>query len=139
LIETTNKRSNMNTVTMNSEGCVLLDQRVITTDGSFSFQPNATIPVANFLTDVHIHRGSTLTNSNNSNQINQMNKNQQVKVAVFRVTRNAIGDITSSEFLEEFWIQKKSGVSIDYTVAKLLKGDYPADEIVIREILTVAL
>jgi len=65
--------------------------------------------------------------------------NQQVKVAVFKITRNAIGDIASSEFLEEFWIQKKSGVSIDFTVAKLLKGDYPADEIVIREILTVAL
>jgi hypothetical protein len=124
----------MNTVTMNSEGCVLTDQRVITTDGSFSFQPNATLPVAN--TFVRIHGSLNLTNNN---QLNQMNKNQQVKVAVFKITRNAIGDIASSEFLEEFWIQKKSGVSIDYTVAKLLKGDYPADEIVIREILTVSL
>ena len=65
--------------------------------------------------------------------------NQQAKVAVFRVTRNAIGDITQSEFVEEFWIQKKAGVSIDFTVAKLLKGDYKPDEIVIREILTLTL
>jgi hypothetical protein len=121
---------------MNSEGCVLTDQRVITTDGSFSFQPNATLGVSNFLTDVHIHRGSTLTNSN---QINQKTMNQQAKVAVFRVTRNKDGAITSSNFIEEFWIEKKTGVSIDFTVAKLLKGDYPADEIVIREILTVTL
>jgi len=126
----------MNTVTLNPNGWVAYDRRVITTDAGFSFQPNATIPVANFLKDVHIHRGLTLTNNN---QLNQMNKNQQVKVAVFKITRNAIGDIAQSEFLEEFWIQKKSGVSIDYTVAKLLKGDYPADEIVIREILTVTL
>jgi len=126
----------MNTVTMNPDGWVAYDRRVVTTDAGFSFQPNATIPVANFLKDVYIHRGSPLTNSN---QINQKNMNQQAKVAVFRVTRNAIGDIASSEFLQEFWIQKKAGVSIDFTVAKLLKGDYPADEIVIREILTVIL
>jgi hypothetical protein len=117
----------MNTVTMNSEGCVLLDRR-----------GNATLPVANFLTDVWIHRGTSLGNGNQINQIKTTNMNQQAKVAVFRVTRNANGDITSSEFLEEFWIQKKAGVSIDFTVAKLLKGDYPADEIVIREILTVS-
>ena len=122
----------MNTITMNSNGCVLTDQRVITTDGSFSFHPNATLPMnGTFLTG-----GLTLTNSN---QINQTNMNQQAKVAVFRVTRNAIGDITQSEFVEEFWIQKKSGVSIDFTVAKLLKGDYKPDEIVIREILTLTL
>jgi hypothetical protein len=129
----------MNTITMNSEGCVLTDRRVITTDGSFSFQPNATLGVSNFLTDVHIHRGSPLTNSNQINQIKTMNMNQQAKVAVFRVTRNKDGAITSSNFIEEFWIQKKSGVSIDFTVAKLLKGDYKPDEIAIREILTVML
>jgi len=129
----------MNTVTMDPNGFVAYDRRVITTDAGFSFTPNATLGVANFLTDVHIHGSLNLTNSNQINQIKTMNMNQQAKVAVFRVTRNAIGDITSSNFIEEFWIQKKSGVSIDYTVAKLLKGDYPADEIVIREILTVAL
>ena len=65
--------------------------------------------------------------------------NQQAKVAVFKVTRNEDGAITSSNFIEEFWIEKKSGVSIDFTVAKLLKGDYKPDEIAIREILTVVL
>jgi uncharacterized protein YcbX len=126
----------MNTVTLNSDGFVAYDRRVVTTDKGFGFVPNATLPVANFLTDVHIHGSLNLTNSN---QINQKTMNQQAKVAVFKVTRNEDGGITSSNFIEEFWIQKKPGVSIDYTVAKLLKGDYPADEIVIREILAVTL
>ena len=59
----------MNTITMNSEGFVAFDRRVITTDKGFSFQPNATIPVANFLTDVHIHRSLNLINGNQINQI----------------------------------------------------------------------
>lgn len=129
----------MNTVTMDPNGFVAYDRRVITTDKGFGFIPNATLPVANFLKDVHIHGSLNLTNGNQINQIKTMNMNQQAKVAVFRVTRNAIGEIAQSEFIQEFWIEKKAGVSIDYTVAKLLKGDYPADEIVIREILAVVL
>ena len=66
---------------------------------------------------------------------------QQVKVAVFKVARNKDNTIKSSTFINEFWIEKKPGVSIDFAVAKLLskKGEYKADEIVIKEILTVAL
>ena len=81
--------------------------------------------------------GSTSTIAfNNTN-----NMNQQARVAVFKVTRNEDGKITQSSFIDEYWIEKKPGVSIDFTVAKLLskKGEYRADEIVIKEILTVAL
>jgi hypothetical protein len=126
---------------MNSEGYVAYDRRVITTDGSFSFQPNATLPVntASFLKDVRIHRGLNLINGNQINQIKTMNMNQQAKVAVFRVTRNEDGGITQSEFIQEFWIQKKPGVSIDFTVAKLLKEDLSPEEIIIKEIFTVIL
>jgi len=74
-----------------------------------------------------------------SNQINNNMNQQQAKVAVFKVTRNKDNTIKSSTFINEFWIEKKPGVSIDFAVAKLLKGEYEADEIVIKEIYTVTL
>ncbi len=79
--------------------------------------------------------GSTITfNSTN-------NMNQQARVAVFKVTRNEDGKITQSSFIDEYWIEKKPGVSIDFAVAKLLskKGEYKPDEIVIKEIYIVTL
>ena len=65
--------------------------------------------------------------------------NQQVKVAVFQVTRNKHNEIKSSTFIDEFWIEKKPGISIDFAVAKKLDGKYEADEIVIKEQYTVTL
>jgi hypothetical protein len=72
-----------------------------------------------------------------NNNISSMN--QQVKIAVFKVTRNKHNEIKSSEFIDEFWIERKSGISIDYAVAKKLGYKYEADEIVIKEIFTVTL
>ena len=72
-------------------------------------------------------------NSSNMTQI------QQVKVAVFLVKRNEENEITSSTILDEFWIEKKPGKSIDFAVAKMLKGDYGTDEIVIKEIYQIAI
>lgn len=76
--------------------------------------------------------GSTLTLSNQ-----QTMNQQQVKVAVFKVTRNKEGKVTSSTFLSEFWIERKSGVSIDYAVAKQIKEDLSPDQIVIKEVYTL--
>jgi len=76
--------------------------------------------------------GSTLIFSNQ-----QTMNQQQVKVAVFKVTRNKEGNVTSSTFLNEFWIERKPGVSIDYAVAKQLKEDLSPDQIVIKEIYTL--
>jgi hypothetical protein len=73
----------------------------------------------------------TLTNPNNMNQ--------QVKVAVFKVTRNKNNEIKSSEFITEMWIENKPGVSIDFAVAKKLDNKYEADEIVIKQITTISL
>jgi len=73
----------------------------------------------------------TLTNPNNMNQ--------QVKVAVFKVTRNKHNEIKSSEFITEMWIENKPGVSIDFAVAKKLDNKYEADEIVIKQITTISL
>ena len=80
--------------------------------------------------------GTTITYSN---QINNNMNQQQVKVAVFKVTRNKHNEIKSSEWVADFWIEKKPGVSIDYAVAKQLDTKYEADEIIIKEIYTVTL
>ena len=84
----------------------------------------------NYLTD---YAGSTLTINNNNNM------NQQVKVAVFKVTRNDKNQVTSSSFINEYWIEKKTGTSIDFAVAKLIGDKYEADELVIRELATVTM
>jgi hypothetical protein len=73
----------------------------------------------------------TVTNTNNMNQ--------QVKIVVFKVTRNKHNEIKSSEFITEMWIENKPGVSIDFAVAKKLDNKYEADEIVIKQIFTVTL
>ena len=65
--------------------------------------------------------------------------NQQVKVAVFKVTRNEEGAITGTKNIGEYWIEKKPGISIDYAVAKQLKEDLAPEEIIIKEIFTVIL
>lgn len=70
---------------------------------------------------------------------NTSNMNQQVKVAVFHVTRNKYNEIKASQFIQEMWIEKKPGVSVDFAVAKELDGEYEANEIVIKEIYTVTL
>lgn len=82
--------------------------------------------------------GTTLYGSLTLNN-NSTSMNQQVKVAVFKVTRNKHNEIKSSTFIDEFFIEKKPGVSIDYAVAKKIGYKYEADEIVIREIYTVTL
>ena len=80
----------------------------------------------------YLTAGSTLTINNN-------NMNQQVKVAVFKVTRNDKNEVTSSSFINEYWVERKVGTSIDFAVAKLIGDKYEADEIVIREIWNVTM
>jgi hypothetical protein len=76
-----------------------------------------------------------------NNNISSMN--QQVRVAVFQVARNEDGAVASSKFIDEFWIERKPGKSIDFAVAKFLdkkyEAKYEADEIIIKEIYTVTL
>ena len=76
---------------------------------------------------------SSLTISNSNNM------NEQVKIAVFKVTRNKYNQIKSSEFITEMWVEKKPGVSIDFAVAKKLDNKYEANEIVIKQVFTVTL
>jgi hypothetical protein len=83
-------------------------------------------------TGTTIYGGLTLNNNGTS-------MNQQVKVVVFKVTRNKHNEIKSSAFIDELWIEKKPGISLEYAVGKALKYQYEADEIVIKEIFTVTL
>jgi hypothetical protein len=83
-------------------------------------------------TGTTIYGGLTLNNNGTS-------MNQQVKVAVFKVTRDKHNEIKSSTFITEIWIEKKPGISIDFAVCKHLENRYEADEIVIKEIYTVTL
>ena len=82
---------------------------------------------------------STTINGNLVFNNNSSSMNQQVKVAVFKVTRNKHNGIKSSEFITEMWIEDKPGVSIDFAVAKKLDNKYEANEIVIKQIFTVTL
>jgi len=84
-----------------------------------------------FTTGTTLYGNLTLNNNSSS-------MNQQVKVAVFKVTRNKNNEIKSSAFIDEFFIEKKPGISIEYA-GKILKYQYEADEIVIKEIYTVIL
>jgi hypothetical protein len=86
----------------------------------------------------YISNGTTISGGLTLNN-NISSMNQQVKVAVFKVTRNKHNEIKSSEFIDEFWIERKSGISIDYAVAKKIGYKYEADEIIIKEIYTVTL
>ena len=102
----------------------------ITSNGTLS--AGSSIHGTTLTTGTTIYGGLTLNNNGTS-------MNQQVKVAVFHVTRNKHNEIKSSTFINEFWIEKKPGVSIDFAVAKKLDGKYEADEIIIKEIYTVIL
>jgi hypothetical protein len=86
----------------------------------------------------YISSGTTISGGLTLNN-NISSMNQQVKVAVFQVTRNKYNEIKTSTFIDEFWIEKKTGISIDFAVAKKLAGKFEADEIVIKEIYTVTL
>lgn len=84
-------------------------------------------------TDISVN-GNLVINTNKATGMSQ-----QVKVAVFKVTRNEEGVITSTKNIAEYWIEKKPGISVDYAVAKLLKEDLSPEEIIIKEIFTVIL
>jgi hypothetical protein len=115
---------------------------------NFSFTNGATYTMNDYMsnrlfdscsTGIMTPTNTTTMNANFTLNNNSTSMNQQVKVAVFKVTRNKHNEIKSSEWVADFWIEKKPGVSIDYAVAKMLKDVYEADEIVIKEIFTVTL
>jgi len=65
-------------------------------------------------------------------------KMKQVKAALFTVTRDPkTNEIIDSEFVKEFWVKQKPGVSFDVAAAHANGFAINPDTEVIREILTV--
>lgn len=66
------------------------------------------------------------------------NKMKQVKAALFTVTRDLkTNEIIDSEFVKEFWVKQKPGVSFDVAASHANGYAINPDTEVIREILTV--
>jgi hypothetical protein len=65
-------------------------------------------------------------------------RTQQVKVAVFTITRDAdTNEINSTKFVKEFWVEQKNGASIDLIVAKQLDADFNPETTVIKQIHSI--
>ena len=66
------------------------------------------------------------------------NKMKQVKAALFTVIRDQkTNEIIDSEFVKEFWVKQKPGVSFDIAASHANGYAINPDTEVIREILTV--
>ena len=73
-----------------------------------------------------------ISNSNNM-------RTQQVKVAVFTITRDVdTNEINSTKFVKELWVEQKNGASIDLIVAKQLDADFDPETTVIKELFTIS-
>jgi hypothetical protein len=83
----------------------------------------------------------TSTNINNitlTNNLISHNIIMQNKVAIFKVTRDEDNKIIKTEFIKELWVETKTGVSVDFQVARDKDLEkYDASELVIKTISTV--
>jgi hypothetical protein len=67
-------------------------------------------------------------------------KMKQVKAALFTVTRNEkTNEIIDSEFVKEFWVKQKPGVSFEVAASFVLGYAINPDNEIIREVLTMSL
>ena len=73
---------------------------------------------------------------NNFTIKNNNDMNTQAKIAIFEVTRDEKGNINSSKFKVEFWMEKKKGASMELAAAKYLSKDFDPDLIVVKELYT---
>lgn len=74
--------------------------------------------------------------------LNQVTKqNMQAKLAVFTVKRDENGNVTSSTFLDEFWVEKLPNVSVELLAVKRLDlGEaFDPNTLVVREIQTISI
>ena len=80
-------------------------------------------------------------NTNNitiTNDLISHNTIMQNKVAIFKVTRDEDNKIIKTEFIKELWVETKTGVSMDFQVARDKDLEkYDASELVIKTISTV--
>jgi hypothetical protein len=93
-----------------------------------------------YLTDFRISSNDyntysgTITVSNNYME-NNSTQPQQVKVVVFELEYNDDLKVTSTKFIDEFWVEQKPKADLKLAVAKkLVNKDVDLDKIVIREL-----
>jgi glycerate kinase len=93
-----------------------------------------------FLGSTDTFLGLTGTNLTTITSISTENmRTQQVKVAVFTITRDVdTNEITSTKFVKELWVEKKNGTSIDLIVAKQLDADFDPETTVVKELFTIS-
>lgn len=83
--------------------------------------------------------GRHTTHNNLTIKNNNDHMNTQAKIAIFEVTRDEKGNINSSKFKVEFWMEKKKGASIELAAAKYLSQGFNPDLIVVKELYTASL
>ena len=82
--------------------------------------------------------GNSTLNTFSSLTVSNM-RPQQVKVAVFEITRDEdTNEINSTKFLKELWVEVKNGASIDLIVAKHLDKDFDPETTIIKVLSTVS-
>jgi hypothetical protein len=93
-----------------------------------------------FLGPTDTFLGLTGTNLTTITSISTKNmRTQQVKVAVFTITRDVdTNEINSTKFVKELWVEKKNGTSIDLIVAKQLDADFDPETTVVKELFTIS-
>ena len=79
-------------------------------------------------------QGVTASDNNFTIKNNNEHMNTQAKIAIFEVTRDEKGNINSSKFKVEFWMEKKKGASIELAAAKYLPDDFDPDLIIVKEL-----
>lgn len=68
------------------------------------------------------------------------NKMKQVKAVLFTVTRDPkTNEIIDSEFVKEFWVKQKPGISFEVAASFVLGYAINPDNEIIREVLTMSL
>ena len=84
--------------------------------------------------------GTSMNSLNTFSSLTVQNmRTQQVKVAVFTITRDEdTNEINSTKFVKELWVERKNGTSIDLIVAKQLDVDFDPETTVIKEIYSVS-
>lgn len=123
-----------------------MEQGRITSSGTLTFSGNSIctgiITETGYLPDqLYVNGTAGMGNTNPSFKLTvTSNKMKQVKAALFTVTRDEkTNEIIDSEFVKEFWVKQKPGVSFEVAASFANGYAIDPDKEVIRELFTLNL
>jgi len=123
-----------------------MEQGRITSSGTLTFSGNSSCTGIStgtgYLPDqLYVNGTVGMGNTNPSFKLTvTSNKMKQVKAALFTVTRDPkTNEIIDSEFVKEFWVKQKPGVSFEVAASFVLGYAINPDNEIIREVLTMSL